>query len=286
MDCLCVFFSPYAPRDPVSPCVIIHLIHLSHLFHCGPPDLPRHPGSSALHLRSGSSTTCSAAVGWPPGVVSLSASKAPPSVGSTVGCNHGCCLGPAWLLLLQVPPVVSLTPPVSSLAPPSVVSTLYSVHRPPPRYPSSSQVSSEDPTQPSLCWFYGARTRLMGGGKYVRIMDCLCVFFSPRAPRDPVSHFFFFFLWLVIWFACVFLKCCIFLQFYLHYTTDYTCMIVYVTNNKEPWTLNLEPCSKIIPCYPLDLSFSLCSLSLSGIESICCATCVFLSALCYPLDVE
>ncbi len=33
-------------------------------------------------------------------------------------------------------------------------------------------------------------------------------------------------------------KCCIFLQFYLHFTTDYTCMIVYVTNNKEP---NLEP---------------------------------------------
>ncbi len=28
-------------------------------------------------------------------------------------------------------------------------------------------------------------------------------------------------------------KCCIFLQFYLHFTTDYTCMIVYVTNNKE-----------------------------------------------------
>ncbi len=27
-------------------------------------------------------------------------------------------------------------------------------------------------------------------------------------------------------------KCCI--QFYLHFTTDYTCMIVYVTNNKEP----------------------------------------------------
>ncbi len=35
-------------------------------------------------------------------------------------------------------------------------------------------------------------------------------------------------------------KCCIFLQFYLHFTTDYTCMIVYVTNNKEPWTLTLN----------------------------------------------
>ncbi len=39
-------------------------------------------------------------------------------------------------------------------------------------------------------------------------------------------------------------KCCIFLQFYLHFTTDYTCMIVYVTNNKEPWTLNLEVINK------------------------------------------
>ncbi len=29
-------------------------------------------------------------------------------------------------------------------------------------------------------------------------------------------------------------KCCILLQFYLHFSTDYTCMIVYVTNNKEP----------------------------------------------------
>ncbi len=35
-------------------------------------------------------------------------------------------------------------------------------------------------------------------------------------------------------------KCCIFLQFYLHFTTDYTCIIVYVTNNKEPWTLTLR----------------------------------------------
>ncbi len=34
-------------------------------------------------------------------------------------------------------------------------------------------------------------------------------------------------------------KCCIFLQFYLHFTTDYTCMIVYVTNNKEPWIEHL-----------------------------------------------
>ncbi len=34
-------------------------------------------------------------------------------------------------------------------------------------------------------------------------------------------------------------KCCIFLQFYLHFTTDYTCMIVYGMNNKEPSKLKL-----------------------------------------------
>ncbi len=40
-------------------------------------------------------------------------------------------------------------------------------------------------------------------------------------------------------------KCCIFLQFYLHFTTDYTCMIVYVTNNKEPRITNKHGnCSK------------------------------------------
>ncbi len=41
----------------------------------------------------------------------------------------------------------------------------------------------------------------------------------------------------IIFFSLSSCKCCIFLQFYLHFTTDYTCMIVYVTNNKEPWTL-------------------------------------------------
>ncbi len=60
---------------------------------------------------SGSSSTCSAAIGRPPGVVSPSSTTAPPSVGSTVGRHHACGLGPAWLLLLQVPPVLSLAPP-------------------------------------------------------------------------------------------------------------------------------------------------------------------------------
>ncbi len=42
-------------------------------------------------------------------------------------------------------------------------------------------------------------------------------------------------------------KCCIFLQFYLHFTTDYTCMIVYVTNNKEPRT-SKKNLDTTIPC--------------------------------------
>ncbi len=118
---------------------------------------PLHHGS-ALALRilsvalahrlsaSGSSTTCSAAVGRPPGVISPSSTMAPRSVGSTMGCHHGCGLGPAWLLLLQVPLVSVLAPPsvrsalaptVSSLAPPSVI-TLDSVGRPPPGHPATS----------------------------------------------------------------------------------------------------------------------------------------------------
>ncbi len=124
---------------------------------------------------SGSSTTCSAAVGWPPEVVSPSSSMAPPSVGSTVGCHHGCGLGPTWLLLLQVPPVVSLAPPtvwsalappVSSLAPPSVVSILDSVR--------------QVPTHPSLCCSYGVRMRLPGRGRYVTPINCQFVCFPPH----------------------------------------------------------------------------------------------------------
>ncbi len=58
---------------------------------------------------SGSSTTCSATVGRPPGVGGHHSSMATPSVGSTVD-HHGCGLGPAVRLLLRVPPVSSLAP--------------------------------------------------------------------------------------------------------------------------------------------------------------------------------
>ncbi len=92
-----------------------------------------------------STTTCSAAVGRPPGVVRPSSAMAPPSISSTMGRLHGSRgLGPAWLLLLQVlhvsvlalPSVKStLASPVSSMAPPSVVCTLDSVRHPPPGGP-------------------------------------------------------------------------------------------------------------------------------------------------------
>ncbi|KTF81651.1 hypothetical protein cypCar_00038985 [Cyprinus carpio] len=49
---------------------------------------------------SGSSSTCSAAISRTPGVVSPSSTIAPPSIGSTLGCYHGCGLGLTWLLLL------------------------------------------------------------------------------------------------------------------------------------------------------------------------------------------
>ncbi len=84
---------------------------------------------------SGSTSTCSATVGRPPGVVSPSSTISPPSVGSTVGRHHGCGLGPAWFLLLQVPHVLSL-------APPSVWSTLDFGCCPPPRCPSSAGAST------------------------------------------------------------------------------------------------------------------------------------------------
>lgn len=57
---------------------------------------------------SGSTTTCTPTVGWPPGAISSSSTLAFPSVGSTMGHHHGCGLGPGWLL--QVPLVSSLVP--------------------------------------------------------------------------------------------------------------------------------------------------------------------------------
>ncbi|KAI2646012.1 Obscurin [Labeo rohita] len=87
---------------------------------------------------SGSTTACSASVGRPHGVVSLSSTMAPPSIGSIVGFHHGCGLGLTWLLLLQPPPVTSLAPPSVITSMDYSVITLDSRFCPPPGSPSSA----------------------------------------------------------------------------------------------------------------------------------------------------
>ncbi len=90
----------------------------------------------------------------------------------------------------------------------------------------------------------GIRWLLAGPDSLPLWLCCVCAFvllrcFSCSHTVLPKEHSLG-----VIFFSSLFsCKCCIFLQFYLHFTTDYTCMIVYVTNNKEPWTLNLKFCS-------------------------------------------
>ncbi len=159
----------------------------------GFPSPPRSPAPSALPwstrilpvalaLRlsaSGSSSTCSAAVGQPPGDGAHSSSMVPPSVGSTVGHCCGFGLGPAVHLLLRVPPV-------SYLASPSFVASLVSVCRPPPGCPSSSWASSLVPTRPSpldgiTVWGHN----FWEGGRYVRIVDCLVCVLLPMCSLWP-----------------------------------------------------------------------------------------------------
>ncbi|XP_042600898.1 proline-rich receptor-like protein kinase PERK2 [Cyprinus carpio] len=160
---------PLALSDSFPPATPWSSVALALPRPSGSLPFPQLPEPSALPWPSGSypspwlsvSTSGSDTVGRPPGVVSLSSTMAPPSVGSTVGRHHGCDLGPAWLLWLPsvfslappsigstlVPSVFSLAPPsigstlvpsVSSLAHPSIWSALDSVGRPPPSYPATS----------------------------------------------------------------------------------------------------------------------------------------------------
>ncbi len=96
---------------------------------------------------SGSSTTCSTAVGQLPGVGSHPLSMAPPSVGSTVDHHHVC--------------------------------------QPPPGGSSFSWVTSVVPTRPSPCCYYGARTHLPGGG--VMSGFWIVLFCSPCVPWPSLS---------------------------------------------------------------------------------------------------
>ncbi len=117
-------------------------------------------------------------------------------------------------------------------------------HSPPPRPFASVRF---DP----LAWSSGSDQRrisgcgirwLLAGPDSLPLWLCrVCAFVLLRCfscshtvlPKEHSLGVFFFFSSLS---SC---KCCIFLQFYLHFTTDYTCMIVYVTNNKEPKYWNI-----------------------------------------------
>ncbi len=99
----------------------------------------------------------------PDAIINPSSSMAPASVDSTVGRHYGCGLGPTWHCLLQAPPVSVWSARallVSSLAPPSIISTL-------------------DPVcwRMTYCPLPEGRSSCTGGGRYVMLMDCLCVFF-------------------------------------------------------------------------------------------------------------
>ncbi len=166
----------------------LRLGHQSPRLHPGPPDPP-----VALAHRlsiSGSTTTCSATVGRPSGVVSPSSTKAPPSVWS------------------------ALAPTVSSLAPSSIVTTLYSVDRPPPGGPSSARASTCTAFLPNLryhlfpshvhsfvllrpsLFLCGARLHLPGGGRTVTPLDILLCFSFPTCSVWPS-----FFLLLIVSFG-------------------------------------------------------------------------------------
>ncbi len=87
----------------------------------------------------------------------------------------------------------------------------------------------------------GIRWLLAGPDSLPLWLCCVCAFvllrcFSCSHTVLPKEHS----LGIIFFSSLSSCKCCIFLQFYLHFTTDYTCMIVYVTNNKEPWTLTLN----------------------------------------------
>ncbi len=110
--------APSSPQLLLSPLSLwLHRGHLdSHLRLGHRCDLLRLglrilPVALALRLSiSASGSTCSVAIGRPPGVGGHSYSTVPPSVGCTVGRCYGCGLGPAVCLLLRVPPVSSLVP--------------------------------------------------------------------------------------------------------------------------------------------------------------------------------
>ncbi len=98
-----------------------------------------------------------------------------------------------------------------------------------------------------LAWSSGSDQRrisgcgirwLLAGPDSLPLWLCVCAFvllrcFSCSHTVVPKEHS----LGVTFFSSLSSCKCCILnskFKFYLHFTTDYTCMIVYVTNNKEP----------------------------------------------------
>ncbi len=122
---------------------------------------------------------------------------------------------------------------ITDIAPPPPPRPFVSV-----RFDPLAWSSGSDQRRISGC---GIRWLLAGPDSLPLWLCCVCAFvllrcFSCSHTVLPKEHS----LGVIFFSSLSSCKCCIFLQFYLHFTTDYTCMIVYVTNNKEPWTLNLE----------------------------------------------
>ncbi len=113
---------------------------------------------------SGSTTTCSAAVGRPHGVGGHSSIMAPPSVGSSMGHHRDCGLG---LHLAPPAPGFPLAPP--TLHSPMDFYVVLCVASP----FSCSTPSSRAPTLPPQLDCYGARTRLSGRGRTVTCLFSL-----------------------------------------------------------------------------------------------------------------
>ncbi len=144
-------------------------------------------------------------------------------------------------LLLESTPGVQCS--VTLLRSSPTLQTLQTLPPPPPRRPFASVrfdplawSSGSDQRRISGC---GIRWLLAGPDSLPMWLCRVCAFvllrcFSCSHTVLPKEHS----LGVIFFSSLSSCKCCIFLQFYLHFTTDYTCMIVYVTNNKEPWTLN------------------------------------------------
>ncbi len=147
----------------------------SHLFCRGPPDPPRHPGSSALRLRLGllrhHLESSAHPPPWllppsvPPWVAVMAVAWVPP--GSACSKPLLSPSGPPGLFPPSSTPLTLSAGPLPGVCPPP---------EPPPKFP---------PIPPSVVSTARGRT-FREGGRYVRIMDCLCVFFSPWALRDLV----------------------------------------------------------------------------------------------------